>query len=147
MHHWQQRKFTPKFPQKYHGDPTQIFMRSSWETHVAIWLDNNPAVLGWGSETIVIPYINPLDNRIHRYFVDFWAQIKNQEGISHTYIIEIKPYYQSIPPVITKHKRKKTILEEQATFLINQAKWEAAKKYAAKRGWKFIVLTEKELGE
>ena len=61
-------------------------------------------------------------------------------------MIEVKPYKQSVPPVITPRKRKQTILEEQTTFLVNQAKWSAARQYCEKRGWKFIVITERELG-
>ena len=30
-------------------------------------------------------------------------------------------------------------------YVQNIAKWEAAKKYASKKGYKFIILTEKEL--
>jgi len=29
---------------------------------------------------------------------------------------------------------------------MNQAKWGAAKRYAEKRDWEFVVITEKELG-
>jgi len=29
---------------------------------------------------------------------------------------------------------------------MNQAKWKAAKRYAEKRDWEFVVITEKELG-
>ena len=37
-------------------------------------------------------------------------------------------------------------MTESATFLVNQAKWQYAKQYAAQRGWKFIIVTERELG-
>ena len=142
---WKQRKFYPRNPKKYRGDPTQIFMRSSWETSVAIWLDTNPSVVELTSETVVIPYISPIDNKPHRYFVDFWMKVKNKDGRLITYLIEVKPYAQSVPPVMSKGKHKKTILNEQATYLVNQSKWKYAKIYAEQRGWKFIVLTEKEI--
>jgi hypothetical protein len=35
------RKFTPTNPQKYSGDPTNIIMRSSWETKFANWCHEN----------------------------------------------------------------------------------------------------------
>ena len=41
--------------------------------------DLNPDVLKWGSEETVIPYVSPLDNKIHRYFVDFYIQVRTQE--------------------------------------------------------------------
>lgn len=145
MGKWQQRKFYPRNPKKYRGDPTQIFMRSSWETSVAIWMDTNPSIIEWSSETIVVPYISPIDNKQHRYFVDFWMKVKDKNGKLITYLVEIKPYAQSVPPVVTKGKHKKTLLNEQATYLVNQAKWKYANYYAKERGWRFIVLTEKEI--
>lgn len=143
---WQQRKFYPKNPSKYRGDPTQIFMRSSWETRFSIWADSNPAIIEWSSETVVIPYLSPVDNRWHRYFVDFWIKVKDRDGKLTTYLVEIKPHKQSVPPEVKKGKHTKTLMMESATFLVNQAKWQYAKQYAAQRGWQFIVITENELG-
>jgi len=144
-----QRPYFPKNVNKYIGDPTQIFMRSSWETRFAIWADKNPSVLQWGSETKVIPYVSPVDNKIHRYFVDFWVRIKDKQGQVKTYLIEIKPLSQCYPPDYSKCKRPpkvERVLEEEKTYHVNQAKWEAAKKYAKKMGYEFVVLTERELG-
>lgn len=128
------------FPDKYVGDPSNIIMRSSWETKFAIWCDKNPQIIRWSSEETIIPYVSPVDGRTHRYFVDFKIQTVNGK----TYLVEIKPFKQTLPP---ESKRKtKRYLEEAATFLVNQAKWEYAKKYAKARNWEFIVITEKELG-
>ena len=63
--------FKPKNPKKYKGDPTNIIYRSSWECKLMIRLDEDPNVISWGSEEIIIPYRSPIDNKIHRYFVDF----------------------------------------------------------------------------
>ena len=38
------------------------------------------------------------------------------------------------------------MIYEQRTWVINQAKWEAARKWAEKKGYEFLILTEKELG-
>lgn len=137
MYH--KRKFIPINPQKYAGDPTNIIMRSSWETRFAIWCDRNPSILKWSSEETIIPYVSPLDNRIHRYFVDFKIQTSKK-----TYLVEIKPEAQTKPP--EGSKKTKRYLSEAATYVVNQAKWEYAKRYAEDRNWEFIVLTEKELG-
>ena len=37
------------------------------------------------------------------------------------------------------------MLYEQKTYVINTAKWQAAEKWANKKGYKFIIITEKEL--
>jgi hypothetical protein len=139
------RKYTPANPQKYAGDPTVIFMRSSWETRFALWCDHNPNVVKWVSEEIVIPYRCPTDNKIHRYFVDFKIQIKDKDGNIKTYLIEVKPSKQLVPPEYPGRKTQRYLVES-AMFIKNQAKWSAAKSYASDRKWEFKIITEHELG-
>ena len=74
------RKYIPVFPEKYTGDPTNIIMRSSWETRFASWCDKNPSVVKWSSEETVIPYRCSTDNRIHRYFIDFKITVKDKNN-------------------------------------------------------------------
>jgi hypothetical protein len=135
------RKFTPIFPEKYTGDPTNIIMRSSWETRFASWCDKNPSVLKWSSEETVIPYRCPTDNRIHRYFVDFKITVSTGK----TYIVEVKPAAQTQPPIYPGRQTQRYITES-LTFMKNKAKWEAAIEFARDRGWEFKIITEKELG-
>lgn len=138
MYH--KRKYVPVFPEKYSGDPTNVIMRSSWETRFAIWCDKNPQIIKWNSEETIVPYISPVDGRVHRYFIDFKIKTVNNK----TYLVEIKPKSQTLPPQGTKRTQK--FLAEAKTYMVNQAKWEAATKYAKDRNWEFIVLTEYELG-
>jgi hypothetical protein len=135
------RKYIPLFPEKYTGDPTNIIMRSSWETMFASWCDKNPSVLKWSSEETIIPYRCPTDNHIHRYFVDFKMLLKTGK----TYLIEVKPYKQTQLPEYPG-KRTNRYLVESLTYMKNQAKWEAATNYARDRGWEFKIITEHELG-
>lgn len=141
---YHQGKFKPKNPQKYQGDSTNVIYRSSWERLVFVWLDNHPACIGWNSEEVVIPYISPVDQKPHRYFLDVKATFKYQDGSKKTFLIEIKPYSQTLPPKNTTNKKR--LLEESMTYAVNQAKWEAATKYAKKYGYEFKVITEKEIG-
>lgn len=143
MYH--KRKFTPLNPEKYTGDPTNIIMRSSWETKFAIWCDNNPAILKWNSEETVVPYVCPTDNRWHRYFIDFRIQLRDKSGLLKTYLVEIKPASQTRPPEVPSRKTKRFLIEA-ATYMKNEAKWKAATQYAKDRGWEFIILTENHLG-
>jgi hypothetical protein len=135
------RKYTPIFPEKYTGDPTNIIMRSSWETMFASWCDKNPSVIKWSSEETIIPYRCPTDNHIHRYFVDFKITVNTGK----TYLVEVKPYKQTQLPEYPG-KRTQRYLIESLTFMKNQAKWEAATNYAKDRGWEFKIITEHELG-
>jgi hypothetical protein len=134
--------FRPKNPQKFIGK-VAIF-RSSYERKFFLWADQNPNVLEWGSENIVIPYKSPIDERMHRYYVDNYVVIKEGEQIK-KYLIEIKPFSQTQPPKISKRKKKATIQYEVTQWAVNKAKWEAAKKFAASRNAEFLLLTEKNL--
>ena len=137
-------KFSPKNPQKYRGDFTNIVYRSTWECRVMTWLDNNDSIIEWGSEELVIPYRSPVDNRVHRYFPDFIAKMRQKNGLVMTYIIEVKPLAQTKQPVQKKKTRK--YLQEAATYVVNQEKWKAADIFCQEHGWKFMIMTEKELG-
>jgi hypothetical protein len=137
-------KFTPKYPEKYKGNLKNITYRSSWERILMNYLDNSPAVLAWNSEGVVIPYISPVDNKRHRYFVDFWVRLKSSDGTIVEKMIEVKPHKETKPPRKSKNRRR--YLEECKTFAVNQAKWAAAKKVAERNGIEFIIMTEYELG-
>ena len=132
-------------PEKYRGDPTDIICRSSWETRFAIWCDHNSAIVEWSSETTVIPYRCPTDNRLHRYFVDFTIKVKDKAGGVKTYLVEIKPDMQTRPPIQPARKTQRYI-QEVMTWGKNDAKWKAAREYCLDRGMEFIVLTEYDLG-
>lgn len=138
-------KFKPSNPQKYKGNPTNVIYRSLWERKFMIYCDTNINVLEWGSEEIALPYRSPLDNRIHRYFPDFYIKVKEKTGQIKKYIIEIKPQRQTIEPQIKQRKTKQYIYEV-TEWAKNQAKWEAAKQFCEDRGYEFKILTEKELG-
>lgn len=137
-------KYTPKNPQKYVGDPTKITYRSLWERRFMVYCDSNESILAWGSEEVVIPYKSPIDNKYHRYFVDFIIEYKNSAGHKKIDLIEIKPKAQSAPPK-KREKPTKKYIREVARWGVNEAKWKAATEWAENRGWGFKVLTEKEL--
>jgi len=131
---------------KYRGDPKECIFRSLWERKFMKYCDTNESVLEWSSEEYKIPYVSPLDNRWHRYFVDFWVKVKKKDNTIKNYLIEIKPYKQTKKPVINNLK-KITLTEKRKilTFSVNIKKWRAAKKYCERRGWDFLLLTEKNL--
>ena len=138
-------KFSPKNTNKYLGDPTNIWYRSLWERRVMVHLDINPSVVKWSNEEIVIPYLSPVDNRWHRYFPDFFVQVKNKQGILEAMILEVKPKSQARPPV-KKSRITKSYINEVMTWGVNEAKWKAAVEYCKDRSWQFKVITEEDLG-
>lgn len=121
-----------------------IFYRSLWELKFMKWCDLNHNVLEWGSEEIVVPYRSPLDGRYHRYFVDFYIKVQNKFGEIKKYLIEIKPKKQTQEPQVQKRKTPRYI-NEVKTYVVNQAKWEAAREWAADRQLEFLILTEDHL--
>ena len=130
---------------KYSGDPTRVIYRSLWELKFMKWCDTNNSVLEWGSEEIVIPYLSPIDNRVHRYFVDFYIKIKDKNGKIQRYLIEIKPSKFTRPPQKPGRVTKRYI-QEVMTWGVNQSKWKNATEFCENRGWKFEILTETDLG-
>lgn len=141
---YHQGKFVPKNPHKYVGDASNIIYRSSWELKLFVFLDNNPSILQWNSEECVIPYISPIDGRIHRYFVDCVVKYKKRDGTVITTLVEVKPKSQTQPPAKPK-RQTKYYLEAVETWCKNDAKWKAAKKYAQDKGMDFMILTEDHL--
>lgn len=137
--------FKPKNPSKYKGNPTNIIYRSSWELKLMAYLDTHPDIISWESEEFFIPYRSPVDGKIHRYFPDFKIVKKTDGNMTETIVIEVKPKSQSVPPTLKKKKDKRYI-REVMTYGINDAKWKAARAFCEDRKWKFIVMTENELG-
>ena len=142
---YRQGVYRPKFPEKYKGNANNIVYRSNYELVAFRFFDHNPNVLEWSSEETIIPYQNPLTGRVHRYFVDIYAKMRDKNGDTKKYLIEIKPHSQTIPPV-QKNRKTKTLIRQQAEYVKNQAKWSAADSYAKTKGMIFTVLTEKHLG-
>ena len=138
-------KYYPSFPRKYKGDPTNIIYRSLWERKFMVYCDKNQNILEWASEEIAIPYRSPIDNRVHRYFPDFYMKVKETNGKIKNYVIEVKPAKQTKPPVKPK-RQTKGYIREAYEYAKNQAKWKMAKEFCADRQWVFKVVTEKELG-
>lgn len=141
-----QGKFTPKNPSKYKGKVANIVFRSSWERVLMLYLDSNENVVKWSSETIIVPYRSPKDEQIHRYFIDFYAEVYVPDtGQTKKVLIEVKPKSQTMPPKEPK-KKTKSFVNSCITYQVNQAKWAAARKFAEINSMEFAIMTETELG-
>ena len=143
---YRQGKFRPSKPEKYKGDPTNIVYRSSYELKFMQYCDLTESVNEWRSEEFFIPYISPIDNKVHRYFPDFFVKYKDKNGSNRTLVVEIKPQKDLNMPEQNPKRKTKSWAYKVKTWAINQAKWKAAKEFCADRKWEFRILTEKELG-
>ena len=129
---------------KYKGDPENVIYRSSWELRVLNWLDNNPNIIWFASEELHVPYVSPVDQKVHRYFPDFIVRAKMKDGKEITYMLEVKPESQTVMP--KKRKKTQKYINEAVTYAINQEKWRAADLFCKEHGWHFKLITERDLG-
>jgi len=130
-------RYTPTNKEKYVGNHESIVCRSLWERNICKFCDQTPSVLKWSFEEIIIPYMNPLDQKQHNYFPDFLIQFQT-EGVVKTWMVEIKPNKQTL---LKENASKK----EKITWIINNAKWQAAENYCKKHNMEFKIITEKEM--
>ena len=120
-------RYFPTNPKKYRGNPNQIIYRSLWERKVMVYCDKNDAIIEWGSEEVIVPYLSPMDGKIHRYFPDFYMKVRQADGSTKKFIIEVKPKSQCKQPVKNPKRRTTKWFNEVKTFAINQAKWKSAR--------------------
>ena len=135
-------RYFPTNPKKYKGNPNQIVYRSLWERKVMVYCDKNDAIIEWGSEEVIVPYLSPMDGRIHRYFPDFYMKVRQADGSTKKFIIEVKPKSQCKQPVKNPKRRTTKWFNEVKTFAINQAKWKSAREFCEDKGMEFRIFTE-----
>ena len=138
-------KYIPKNPKKYKGDPNRIVYRSLWERKFMVYCDTSDAILEWGSEEIIIPYLSPIDGKIHRYFPDFYVKVRKHDGSTEKSIVEIKPKNQCGPPKVPSRKTKR-FYSAVKTWAINEAKWKYATEFCDMNSMDFKILNEDHLG-
>lgn len=110
-----------------------------------IFCDTTDTIVEWGSEEIIVPYRCPTDGKAHRYYPDFYIKVKNKQGQTQKYIIEIKPKRQVEGPDKTPKRKTTAWKREVLTFMKNTAKWDAAREFCEDRQMKFLILTEDHL--
>lgn len=130
--------YNVKNPKKYVGNKLP-FCRSSWETTFCMFCDNNPSIQQWASESVKIPYKDPLTGKNTVYVPDFLIVYLDKNQKKHVELIEIKPANQMILERVGKN------LYNQAQYVKNMAKWSAANAWAKKQGIKFRIINEHDI--
>lgn len=128
---------------KYAGTKNPRYL-SSYELKFFEWADSCSGVVRWAAESVIVKYFDPIKNKVRRYIVDIYMEVRTRTGEIKKYLIEIKPSQFTKAPKTSKRKRT-TVIQEQATFATNQAKWQAAEQYAKERGWEFHIVTEADI--
>lgn len=127
-----------KNPQKYVGKSKPKY-RSGWELTFMMFCDNNKSVINWASESIHIPYRNPLTGKQTIYIPDFFVVYENKFGKQVAELVEIKPKKQTLI------ENKVVSAKDRAIVAVNHAKWQAASAFCKRLGITFRVITENEL--
>lgn len=143
-------KYRPKNPNKYRGDPTNIIYRSLKERSIMYYFDMTPKVITWNSEGVIIPYLYDVDGKVHRYFMDFYAEIRCSDGIIRRYLFEYKPkakLSQPKPPKANSRSKKRAarFYAESCDYIKNKNKWAYTAEYAKKNGLLFFVVCEENV--
>jgi hypothetical protein len=138
MSRFAQGKFTLKNPDKYIGGRTPTY-RSSWEFAFMRMCDSNENISKWASEAIKIPYRHPLTGKYTIYVPDFFIVYNDRTGKQHVELIEIKPANHTLKEKLGNSRANK------AHYVINQAKWSAARAYCKQKGMMFRVVNEGDI--
>ena len=137
MSKFAQGPYTIKNTAKYVGNGVPRY-RSGWELAFMRFLDNNDNVMQWASESIQIPYRNPITGKQSIYVPDFLITYKTRQNTLIAELIEIKPKKQSV--IESKMSNR-----DRMVVAINYAKWDQATKWCKRNGLKFRVITELDL--
>jgi len=112
--------------------------RSSWEFTFCAFCDNNPAVINWASESVTIPYFNPVSGKQTIYVPDFLVVYVDANKKQHTELVEIKPSKETTMESAKSYRDKLSVA-------INMAKWAAADAWCRANGIRFRVVTEYDI--
>jgi len=137
MSHWAQGKYEVQNAAKYVGNGIPRY-RSGWELSFMRFCDSNDHILQWASESIVIPYRNPVTGKMSRYIPDFLVTYRTKDNTMRAELIEIKPKKQSVI-------ESKMNSRDRAVVAVNYGKWAAAQKWCKHNGLNFRVITELDM--
>ena len=105
MANWANGIYEVANPDKYAGNRKPRY-RSSWEHAFMRFADNHPSIIQWASESIKIPYRNPLTGRQSVYVPDFVLIYQDKGGKRRGELIEIKPSSQTTMTPKTRDREK-----------------------------------------
>jgi hypothetical protein len=137
MPNFRQGAYPVKNATKYVGLGTPRY-RSGWELTFMMFLDSNDNVLQWASESIRIPYRNPLTGKQSIYVPDFLVTYRGRNNTTIAELIKIKPKKQSL-------LESKASDRDRAIVAVNYAKWHQATLWCKKNGLTFRVINEDQI--
>lgn len=134
-----------------------LYYRSGLERKMMVYLDNNSKIINWGAEHLKIPYtktewvseLQEYKTTEHTYYPDFYYELKREDGSLSKVVAEVKPYSETIEPVLKQNPTAKQLKNLEYSIKMynkNLSKWTYMIEYCERKGFEFIIITEKILG-
>jgi hypothetical protein len=135
-----------------------LYYRSSLEKKIMIWLDVNEKILKWSAEYLKIPYEKTeynekkqeLETTTHTYFPDFYYELLRDDGTISRVVAEVKPSSETIEPKLPVNYTSKQLKNFKYSLNMwnkNLSKWKYMIEYCQRKGFEFIIITEKHLSK
>ena len=151
---YKQQKMLTEDLKGYSGKKKVIEILSSYEIKAVRMIQqlyHLKRINGWSSEESVFQYLYSVDQKMHKYFMDFTIEIDDK-----VIFIEVKPKTKLYPPRkkkdFTSEKQKINHQNQLMDYIKNQDKWTAVREWCkaenAKLGfnkYSFQIWTEQEL--
>lgn len=137
MPNFRQGVYTVRNPAKYVGKSLPRY-RSGWELTFMMFLDSNDNIVQWASESISIPYRNPITGKQSMYVPDFFVTYRQRNNTVRAELIEIKPKKQSLIESRASDR-------DRAIVAVNYAKWHSATLWCRRHGLTFRVINEDQI--
>jgi len=135
-----------------------LFYRSGLEQKMMVYFDNNDNIINWGAEHLRIPYTKTewvnesqeFKTTDHSYYPDFYYELKRSDGTISKVVAEVKPESETIEPKISSNPTSKQLKNFEYSLKMynkNLSKWTYMIEYCERKGFEFIIITEKNLGK
>ena len=155
---YQQGLFVPKNKDKVLILNAQggLWYRSSLERKVMTYFDNNDNIKKWSAENLKVPYkkteysnvTKMLETTSHNYYPDFYYELLKSDGTISRVVAEVKPHSETMQPKLPQNPTAKQLKNFEYSLKMynsNLSKWTYMIDYCKKKGFEFIIITEKHL--
>lgn len=155
---YKQGLYIPKNKNKLIKSNSQggVFYRSGLEHKMMIYLDNNDSIKSWGAEHLRIPYekteynnkTKQLETTSHGYYPDFYYELTRSDGTISKVVAEVKPFSETEEPKLPSNPTSKQLKNFEYALKMwnkNLSKWQYMIEYCERKGFEFIIITEKIL--
>ena len=85
----------------------------------------------------------------HTYYPDYYYELKRSDGTISKVVAEVKQYSETVEPKISSNPTAKQLKNAEYSIKMynkNLSKWTYMIEYCQRKGFEFIIITEKILG-